>query len=136
MHLHPSSLINLNILQISKVSTLSQLTKIISPFIHLEDEVVSEAEDTIVVPGTKTDKDIATPAGNITRYYDNWSKVTSNNFILCIVSECYQIQFFSKPFELNSVISNPSSSDKILALKQQIMRYLQTGCGVRKACGH
>ena len=82
---------------------------------------------TMVVPGTKTDKDIPTTAGNITRYYDNWSKVTSNNFMLCIISEGYQIQFSSKPFEPNSVLSNPSSSDKILALKQQIIRHLKKG---------
>ena len=40
----------------------------ISPFFQLEDEVVSETEDTVVVPtavvpGTKTDKDISTRAG-------------------------------------------------------------------------
>ena len=38
-----------------------------------------------------------------------------------IVSEGYQIQFSSKPFELNAVISNSSSSVRVALASEQLV---------------
>lgn len=65
-------------------------------------------------------------AGNIRRYVKNWKLITSNCFILRIVEEGYKIQFRNNTNFPPSVISDPKSSEKILALQQQISRLLNT----------
>ena len=66
-------------------------------------------------------------AGNISRYLENWQKITSNNFILRIIKEGYKIQFDKNPEFPNSVISNPVSETKKLALEGEIARHLKSG---------
>ena len=69
---------------------------------------------------------IPTAAGNMRCYY-NSKKITGNSFLLRIVGEGYSIQFISKTAVNNPIISNPSSAEKILALKQQIANHFETG---------
>lgn len=69
----------------------------------------------------------STSAGAISRYYDNWKKVTSNNFILRIVREGYKIQFNKIPHQKLPIISTCHSSEKHSALIEQIASNLTLG---------
>ena len=66
-------------------------------------------------------------AGNIARYYHNWSEIISNSVILRIASGGYSIQFVTKPICHHPVISKSSSPEKTLNLKQKIQKLLNTG---------
>ena len=74
-----------------------RLTQELRPFV--QSEVVEEADSrgTTVLPEIDTNNIVSvTTAGNVKRYYDNWTHVTTNTFILRIVSEGYSIQFLRK----------------------------------------
>ena len=62
----------------------------------------------------------------MTRYYDNWLKITNNSFILQIIKSGYKIQLIQSDINLSPVISNPSSSKKS-ALCNEILSLLNSG---------
>lgn len=71
--------------------------------------------------------DSPAPAGNITRYFNNWLKISNNSFILRIVSEGYKLQFIQNPILPNSVVSSTNNLNKKKALVNQINKYLSSG---------
>ena len=50
-------------------------------------------------------------AGNISRYLSNWKRITSNNFLLSIISSGYKIQFPIDPYQSKPIVSVPSKSN-------------------------
>ena len=56
-----------------------------------------------------------------------WKEITTNNFVLRIVSEGYKFQFSASPALLPPVISAPKSPDQIKALQLEIVRLLDSG---------
>ena len=104
-----------------------------SPFVQTEEEATEEEAvepedigEIMAAPEIGT-RELNSAAGNITRYYENWIKITKNAFILRIVAEVYSFQCLSKPICNNPVISGPSSNEKILSLKGQISKLLNAG---------
>ena len=64
-------------------------------------------------------------AGNLSRYFINWKKFTSNSFILNIIEHGYKIQL-KNPVDLPITITSPSH-EKIPILRQKIQDSLQAG---------
>lgn len=65
-------------------------------------------------------------SGNISRYVSNWHNITSNQFILRIVSEGYKLQFNSTPIQLKPIISKPPPA-QLPSIKSEITSHLQLG---------
>ena len=119
---------------ITKVQTLSGLramptrqalvqedAELASPFSIIRDSAQEES-----LPSEEGAEVSLIRSGNISRYLQNWTNITSNSFILNIIRDGYKIQFIDNPILPESVISNPKSSDKISALKVEIDKYLQS----------
>jgi hypothetical protein len=91
--LHQGPLLDLLLLRdfipiMAREKTGLDITKSSRPF------VVEAEEGTPVVHRVAEEAtNSISPAGNITRYIQNWHLVTNNNFILRIVSEGYKLQF-------------------------------------------
>lgn len=67
------------------------------------------------------------PAGNVSRYCQNWFKITKNSFLNRIIKEGYKIQFSKPPFLDTPVISSPKCTQLRKALQTQINRNLSSG---------
>lgn len=68
---------------------------------------------------------MVSPAGNLSRYIDNWYSITSNSYILNIIKNGYKIKLNSK-ICIPPVISTPSKK-KLIPLSNEIGKHLSSG---------
>lgn len=103
-------------------------TNLHSPFVGeaeaSEAEAEAEAPEGEALPTSNPPQSLA---GNLSRYVQNWSTITNNNFLLRILREGYKIQFLPNPTFPKSVISSPACPVKRKALSDQIKEYLLIG---------
>lgn len=105
----------------------------ISPFevgaeANSEVERLEEEESPLTInTSPHNDHEACGSSGAITRYYNNWEKITNNHFILRIIKEGYRIQFLSKPLQNFPVVSNTKSTEKINIIKNQIKTHINNG---------
>lgn len=107
-----------------KITTNSPFVQTPTRLDHPPEEELLLREEGVVT--TATNKPITQAAG-ISRYINNWFKITNNNFILNIVEFGYKLQFLPNPSFPQSVISHYKSHDKIVSLRQQIERHVLSG---------
>ena len=105
--------------------------QMISPFeaVLNQEEVLEESQDEDIIPQEeslmplpqapirKTSCSTAT-AGNLGRYFCEWSNITSNNFVLNIIQSGYKIQFSNSNFVLPNQITTPSKSKKPIIINE------------------
>ena len=65
-------------------------------------------------------------AGNLSRYFSNWSKITKNEMILNIIKFGYKLQLTSSNFKISNSNSNPSKL-KLPQIIGEVDRLLQLG---------
>ena len=66
-------------------------------------------------------------SGVLSRYLTKWSKITSNNFILRIISEGYKIQFVENPSLPAQEFNSNKNRNSHPAIQEQVQKFLASG---------
>ena len=91
-----------------------------------EEEGLVGTEPTVELePNPTTSKPVA--SGVLSRYLSEWTKISSNNFILRIISEGYKIQFIENPCLPSQEFNSNKNRISHPAIHEQIQNFLASG---------